>query len=109
MVISECVYKSVVKTKKSSPTNLVTNIKSTHGTISQNCKEAADIFNDHFGYFKLPTIIDDADSVILRGPISSNMIHPYLFTNHRLQKSLNSLIHLINLRLLVIDLFQQIY
>ena len=43
------------------PKNLVTNIKNTHGTISQNCKEAADIFNDHFGKFKLPTIIDEAD------------------------------------------------
>ena len=50
-------YKSVVKTKKSSPTNLVTNIKNTHGTNSQNCKEAADIliknsFNLSFNDFK---------------------------------------------------------
>ena len=50
-------YKSVVKIKKSSPTNLVTYIKSTHGAISRNCKEAMDIFNNYFGNFKLPTVI----------------------------------------------------
>ena len=47
--------KLVVKANNSSKTNIVTKIKCTHGAISQNSKEAADIFNYHFSNLNLPT------------------------------------------------------
>ena len=47
-------YKSVIKTKKSRSSDLITNIKTSDGKSSQNCCEAAELFNSHFGNFKLP-------------------------------------------------------
>ena len=40
--------------------------------------------------------------MILRGPISLKLIQRFLFTIHRLKNSFNNLIHLINLRVLLI-------
>ena len=45
-------YKSVIKTKKSRFSDLIINIKTSDGKSSQNCSEAADFFNSHFGNFK---------------------------------------------------------
>ena len=54
-------YKSVIKTKKSRSSELITNIKAADGKLSQNCSEAAEFFNNHFGNFKLPTIVSESD------------------------------------------------
>ena len=54
-------YKTVIKTKKSRSSELITNIKNSDGKSSQNCSEAAEIFNAHFGNFKLPTTVNELD------------------------------------------------
>ena len=54
-------YKSVIKAKKSRSSELLTNIKASDGKSSQNCSEAAEFFNVHFGNLKLPSIVSELD------------------------------------------------
>ena len=36
-------------------------MKAFDGKLSQNCNEAAEIFNNHFGNFNLPTLVTESD------------------------------------------------
>ena len=54
-------FKSLIKIKKSRSSELITNIKKSVGKFSQNCSEAAEIFNVNFGNFKLPTTVNKLD------------------------------------------------